>query len=329
MDDTLSQLLDDIHLSGGEFRYVQAARPWGFAFRARGLASFHLVIAGRAELRVAGEPPQILEAGDMAVMTSGRDHTMQDPDGAPPEGEWPDLSGMIQGHSQEPVTLGGAGEPAALLSARFQFDADLARPLLSALPPILPIRSISRQPPEWLRIGLEFLANEGVGKPGRQAIVNRLAGILFIECVRAHVAALPEGASNWLRALRDPALSAVLSALHQRPGHGWTVPELAGIACLSRSAFADRFTQILGQPPLSYLAEHRMRLAAWQLQHTQQPVRHIAEVVGYASETAFSQAFKRQYGCAPSRFRQQASAAGHAAEAATAGSAANASPTPM
>ena len=152
-----------------------------------------------------GEAPQILEAGDMAVMTSGRDHTMHDPDGAPSESLWPDLSGMIQGHSQEPVMLGGAGEQTALLSARFRFDADLARPLLSALPPSLLIRSISRQPPEWLRIGLEFLANEGIGKPGRQAIVNHLAGILFIECVRSHVEALPEGTSNWLRALRVPA----------------------------------------------------------------------------------------------------------------------------
>ena len=127
MDDTLSQLLDDIHLSGGEFRYVQAARPWGFGFHAHGLASFHLVIAGRAELRVPGEAPQILEAGDTAVMTSGRDHTMHDPDGAPSESLWPDLSGMIQGHSQEPVMLGGAGEQTALLSARFRFHADLAR----------------------------------------------------------------------------------------------------------------------------------------------------------------------------------------------------------
>ncbi len=322
MDDTLSQLLDDIHLSGGEFRYVQAARPWGFTFRARGLSSFHLVIAGRAELQVPGEPPLLLETGDMAVMTSGRDHAMRDPDDAPPENHWPNLSEHIQGHNQEPVMLGGTGEQTALLSARFRFDADLARPLLSALPPVLLIRGISRQPPEWLRIGLEFLAHEGMGKPGRQAIVNRLAAILFIECVRAHVDALPEGASNWLRALRDPALSAVLSALHQRPGHSWTVPELAAIACLSRSAFADRFTQILGQPPLSYLAEHRMRLAAWQLQHTQQPVRHIADIVGYASETAFSQAFKRHYGCSPSRFRQQ----GRTPETTDAVTTANASP---
>lgn len=303
MDDTLSQLLDDIHLSGGEFRYVQAGRPWAFGFRAQGLASFHLVLGGRAELRVAGEPPHVLEPGDMAVLTSGRDHEMRDLEAVPNE-PWPDLAALIEGHSQEPLPLGGDGAMTSLLSARFRFDADLARPLLSALPAVLLIRGISKQPPEWLRIGLEFLGNEGVGRPGRQAIVNRLASILFIECVRAHVEALPEGASNWLRALRDPALSAVLSAIHQRPGHAWTVTDLAAVACLSRSAFAERFSQVLGQPPLSYLAEHRMRLAAWQLQHTQQPIRHIAESVGYSSETAFSQAFKRLHGQAPSLFRQ-------------------------
>lgn len=304
MDDTLSQLLDDIHLSGGEFRYVEAAGPWAFRFEAGGLSSFHLVLAGQAELHVPGEPPVRLEAGDMAVLSSGRDHDMRDVT-TPPEGEWPDLAALILGHSHEPIRLGaGDAVTATLLSARFRFDADLARPLLSALPSVLLIRGISEKPPAWLRIGLEFLAEEGIGRPGRQAIVNRLAGILFIECVRTHLDSLPEGVSNWLRALRDPALSAVLSAMHQRPEHPWSVPELAALACLSRSAFAERFTQMLGQPPLSYLAEHRMRLAAWQLRHTRQPVCRIAEMVGYASETAFSQAFKRTHGSAPSRYRQ-------------------------
>jgi AraC-like DNA-binding protein len=109
--------------------------------------------------------------------------------------------------------------------------------------------------------------------------------------------------------LRDPALSPVLAAIHQRPAHPWSVQELAGIACLSRSAFADRFGTVIGQPPLSYLAEHRMRLALWQLCHTQQPVCRIAEMVGYGSETAFSQAFKRIYGNSPSRYRRQRNAA--------------------
>lgn len=305
MDDTLSQLVDDIHLSGGEFRYVEACAPWAFRFEAQGLSSFHLVLAGQVELQVGSDTPLRLDAGDMAVLSSGRDHQMRDL--ATPAGDhWPDLAVQIHGHSHEPVRIGEGAQPTAtLLSARFRFDAEMARPLLAALPSVLLIRGISDQPPNWLRIGLEFLADEGIGRPGRQAIVNRLAGILFIECLRTHLDTLPEGASNWLRALRDPALSAALSAMHQRPSHPWTVPELATVACLSRSAFAERFSQVLGQPPLSYLAEHRMRLAAWQLRHTRQPVCRIAEMVGYASETAFSQAFKRSHGCAPSHYRQQ------------------------
>ena len=122
--------------------------------------------------------------------------------------------------------------------------------------------------------------------------------------VKALGASLPEGAGNWLLALRDSALSSALAAMHQAPDRDWTVPELAEIAHLSRSAFAERFTQIMGQPPLTYLTEHRMRLAAWKLTQTRLSLAQIAAQVGYASEAAFSQAFKRAQGQSPSAFRK-------------------------
>ncbi len=307
--DTLSQILDDIHLSGGEFRYLQAGAPWGFAFRTEGRAAFHLVLAGTAWIYPDQGAPLLLEPGDMAVVMNGRDHALTHEQSVAVPDDLPDLVPGIQGHNRDLLEVGGPGAPTQMLSARFRFDADLGRPLLAALPSVLVMRGISESPPEWLRIGLDFLAQEGLGRPGHQAIINRLVGILFIECVRDHVESLPEGTNNWLRALRDPALAPVLAALHRDPAHPWTVPELAGVACLSRSAFADRFGAVMGQPPLSYLAEHRMRLALWQLRHTQQPVCRIAEMVGYGSETAFSQAFKRIYGSSPSRYRQQRDAA--------------------
>jgi AraC-like DNA-binding protein len=286
-----------------EFRYLQAGHPWGFSFQSEGLSSFHLVLSGAAILLVQGEVPLRLVAGDLAVITSGRDPIVVDaetPDFAPLSS----VADKIKGHTLEPLLIGGEGAITNMLSARFSFDVELARPLLSALPGVLLMRSVNAQPPEWLRIGLEFLAQEGYGRAGRQAIVNHIGDILFIECVRDHVESLPTDANNWLLALRDPALSAVLSAIHRSPEKPWTVPELAALAHLSRAAFADRFGQVMGKPPLSYLAEHRMRLAMWQLRHTRQPVCRIAEMVGYASETAFSQAFKRQYGGSPSSFRQ-------------------------
>ncbi len=302
--DILSQLLDDIHLGGVEFRYLQAGRPWGFAFHSQGVSSFHLVLSGEALLNLEGEEPLRLEAGNMAIVTSGRDHTVVDATQRP-DGELPEISAQVKGHGLEPLLLGGEEAITNMLTARFSFDVDLARPLLSALPSVLVLRGLNERPPEWMRIGLAFLAQEGYGRSGRQAIINRVGDILFIECVRDYVESLPAGANNWLLALRDPALSAVLSAMHREPERPWSVPELAGLACLSRSAFAERFGNVMGKPPLTYLAEHRMRLAVWQLKHTQQPVCRIAEMVGYASETAFSQAFKRLYGSSPSRYRQQ------------------------
>lgn len=313
--DTLSQILDDIHLSGGEFRYIQASAPWAFDFRTEGRASFHLVLTGEAWLYLPHQAPVRLVPGDMAVVMGGRDHALLSEQVDAPPANLPDLVPRIQGHSRELIKVGSSGAVTTTLSARFRFDAELGKPLLAALPPLLVLRGISDSPPEWLRIGLDFLANEGSGRPGHQAIINRLVGILFIECVRDYVESLPDGTNNWLRALRDPALSPVLAAIHQRPGQAWTVPDLAALACLSRSAFAERFGAVMGQPPLSYLAEHRMRLALWQLRHTQQPVCRIAEMVGYGSETAFSQAFKRIYGSSPSHYRQQRAKAGADPEA--------------
>lgn len=302
--DTLSLLLDDIHLAGVEFRYLDAGAPWGFAFHSKGLASFHLLLSGSAFLHFPNEAPIALQAGDMAIVTSGRDHTVTDPDTAPSP-QFINLADTLQGHGLEPMRIGQSPITCQLLSARFSFDADMARPLLAALPSLLLLRSTGDQLPEWLRIGLAFIAQESRGRPAHQTIINRVGDILFCESVRDYVESLPLDSNNWLLALRDPALSAALSAMHRQPEKPWTVPELAAVACLSRSSFAERFGQVMGKPPLSYLAEHRMRLAVWQLKHTQQPICRIAEMVGYGSETAFSQAFKRFYSCPPSQFRQQ------------------------
>lgn len=307
--DALSLILDDIRLTGVEYRFVQAGSPWAFRFSTGGQAAFHLLMMGTATVQVRGQAPVQLAAGDMVFLPGGLEHWVFDRAPADPQA-LPDLGLEIRGHQQQPIQLTGGGLDAMLLSGRCGFDVDLARPLVSALPPIIVLRGLGERPPEWMRIGLEFLALEGASeRPGRQAIINRLVDILLIEFLRDYVERLPAGAASWLLALRDPALSAALSAIHCEPAAPWTVPDLAREACLSRSAFAERFTQVVGQPPLSYLADHRMRLAAWQLSHSQQPICRIAEAVGYASETAFSQAFKRIHGQSPSRYRQLAAAA--------------------
>ncbi len=306
--DALSRIIDDIRLTGVEFFYLAGGGQWGFRLSTGGLGTFHLILQGDAFLELDGQTPIPLHAWDMVLIPAGLKHRVYSQRTKSRE-DFPELNLEFHGHRVEPVRLGepSPGSNGFLLCARFCFDVELSRPLVSALPPVLLTRGLSQDPPDWLRVGLEFLGTEATrDQPGRQTIINRVGDILFVECLREHLNSLPTGAGGWLQALRDPALSGVLSAMHGAPGQAWTVPELAGIACLSRSAFAERFSKIMGQPPLSYLAEHRMRLAAWQLRHSQQPVCRIAEMVGYASENAFGQAFKRAYGLTPSLFRAEA-----------------------
>jgi len=302
--DTLSLILDDMRLQGGVFVHVDLTAPWALGLHTPGLASFHIMTSGQAWLVRDGHAPVCMQQGDVLILPSGEPHLIQDqPRG--PVAHAIDLLDEIARRPGEELDIGGGGEAATLVSGHSRYDVIMGAPLIAALPPLLHIRSQGALPPLWLAIGLQFLEQEiRSRRPAQQAVVNRLGDIVLIQCVRDYLEALPEGSGNWLAALRDKALSAALGQLHRQPERSWSVSELAEIAHLSRSAFADRFTQALGMPPLAYLTQHRMRLAARQLSTSSLPVNRIASLVGYASEAAFSQAFKREYGCSPSAYRE-------------------------
>lgn len=303
MQDFLSVIFDDLHLTDAEYFFVSASEAWAFSVDLPHRSIFHAVLQGEVAVTV-GDARYELAAGDLLIVPTGCPHklSMKGNEDLPPI----DISGEFGQPREVPITLGQGDLSAFILTAGCRFDPDLGQPLMSALPSAIPILGLQKSTPEWLRIGIEFLLQETrERRPGHQSILNRLGDIWFVEVLRTYIESLPEGNDSWLRALKDPALALVLSAIHKYPGKPWTVPALAEMACLSRSAFADRFQRIMGKPPLSYVSEHRMRVAAWQLRHTNQPICHIGEAVGYASETAFGQAFKRNYGLAPSRYREQ------------------------
>ncbi len=302
--DSLSLILDDMHFDGVVFAATHNTAPWAWQLATPGLACFHMVTLGQAWLVREGEDPVLLQTGDLIVLPAGSLHRVQD---KPQTMAVADdlLPHMIQSDTHA-RTHGGGGTPSHVISGHARFDVDMAAPLIAALPPLMHVRGLGEAPPPWLAVGLQFLALEvSAQRPAQQAIINRMGDILFMQCIRDHVETVPEGSGNWLAALKDRALSAALSHMHREPHHNWTVPELAQKACLSRSAFADRFTQTLGEPPLTYLTRHRMRLAARQLGGSTLQVSKVANLVGYASEAAFSQAFKREYGMTPSAWRDQ------------------------
>jgi len=303
--DSLSLILDDMHFDGVVFASTYNTSPWRWRLATPGLASFHIVTSGQAWLMREGEEPVPIQTGDLIVLPAGNLHHMQDKPQTLAVAQ--DLLPFMAASELEPHEHGGGGSSTcSLISGHARFDVDMAAPLIAALPSLMHVRGLGEAPPLWLAIGLQFLAQEvAAQRPAQQAIINRLGDILFMECIRDYVESVPEGSGNWLAALKDRALSSALAHMHRDPRRSWTVPELAQHACLSRSAFADRFTQTLGEPPLTYLTRHRMRLAARQLGSSGLPVSKIADQVGYASEAAFSQAFKRAYGASPSAWRQQ------------------------
>ncbi len=302
--DSLSLILDGMHFNGVVFTYTDMTAPWCWQLATPGLACFHIVTHGRAWLMREQEPPLLIEAGDLVVLPAGTPHQVKD---KPQSTATPiDLLPFMDQTETTPVRQQGGGTACKLISGHARFDIDMAAPLIAALPPIMVVRASGNAPPLWLALGIQFLEQEIASvRPAQQAILNRVGDIMLMECLRDHVESVPEGTGNWLAALKDKALSSALAGIHQRPDHNWTVPELAQLACLSRSAFADRFSQTLGEPPLTYLTRHRMRLAARQLRCSPLSLSKIAEQVGYSSEAAFSHAFKREYGEAPSVWRQQ------------------------
>jgi len=143
------------------------------------------------------------------------------------------------------------------------------------------------------------------GDPGGQAIVARLSELLFVETLRRYVAELPPEQTGWLAALRDPAIGRAMALLHGRIADDWTSGTLAREVNMSRSAFADRFTAVVGQPPMRYLTGWRMQLARQRLAETRLPVAQIGYEVGYGSEAAFTRAFRREHGAPPAAWRKQ------------------------
>ncbi len=316
--DALSQILDDFHLSRAQYVYLRTLGDWHLHCDPSGISVFYIVIMGRAWLRSSAQDKKsphhpdeatLLSTGDMIMLPSGQPHQLYSAEHPERSLQTPahELIDEFQGHRRDSIAIHEGRPNALILAVRCLLDADMARPLMSALPPLLHIQNtLQSAGPDWLQIGLQFLSLEAEKeRPGRDTLINRLVSMLFIECIRDLVENQSDESTSWIKALKDNQLAPVLSALHASPEYPWTVNEMAALACQSRSAFADRFTQIMGVPPLNYLSTHRLRLAAWYLRQNELSVSRVSERVGYGSETAFSQAFKRLYNLSPSQYRKQ------------------------
>ena len=202
--------------------------------------------------------------------------------------------------------LDGPGARTRILCAGYNYAADIGHPVLGLLPPVLHVATAQPESGPWLRTVLDLLAHETRGGgAGSGTAALRLLDLLLIHVVRAWLDT--EGDTmdaSWLRGLRDPLTARVLAALHERPGHDWTLDTLAATVNVSRATLARRFTHHVGEPPLTYLTRWRLDVAASKLRDTTLPIAVIAHDVGYTSEFAFNRAFTRTHGQPPGRYRR-------------------------
>lgn len=299
--DILDQLLADMHMRGASMADVVIGPQDSLHVSAAAGAVFHLVLQSPGPVEVqCGEEILEIQTGDVVLFPAGSEHRIG-------QGAHPIELQFNEDYLQPPAEPDVAAESVQIMSAQAHFDEELARPFMTALPTVFRVPGENGMLAPWIVIGVQFIREElRSNLPAHQAVINRVAEILLIECLRRFVVQIPAESQSWLRALKDPALSRALAAMHREPGRSWSVAMLAREANLSRSAFAQRFAQCIGQTPMAYLTEHRLRMAAWSLRHSSQPVGRIAEEVGYASSSAFTQAFERRKGCSPRAYRNAA-----------------------
>jgi AraC-like DNA-binding protein len=308
--DVLSDVLRMTRLSTLISGRVELGTPWALRMAALPLFSFYVVARGGAMLTVEGDGSRhvaTMSAGDVALLPRGGEHLLRDVSGRRLTAKDMGYRACTAGHSgSEPTTrFGGDGPVTELIAGGFRFDEPLGHPLLAALPRLLHMRADDPSATPWLSATVQLLVAEShAGRDGRSIVLERLAEVLLVQALRLRAGARPCDEAG-LRALVDPAIGAALQRIHAAPGEPWTVERLASAVGLSRSGFAARFHELVGEPPLKYLTRWRVARAAELLRDGRETVAAVAGRMGYDSEAAFNRAFKRVHGLGPGKYRRE------------------------
>jgi AraC-like DNA-binding protein len=313
--DVLSDVLRVIRLSGGVFLEARFTAPWciggkvspddcrPFLATPRHIIATHFVVSGGMRLRTSNGDETVVDAGEMVLLHNdlhafGSELSLvplSARDLIQPAGE----GGLAR------IVHGGDGAATQLLCGFLGCDEPFS-PLLGALPRLMKVNVRDNAAGAMVESSLRFAASEiASGRPGSATVIAKLSELLFVEAVSQYIAGLATDRRGWLAGLRDTHIGRALALLHARPTEAWTAESLAQEVGMSRSVFAERFSSLVGQPPMQYLGLWRMHLAAQQLRTSHGSVAQVGFKLGYESEAAFCRAFKRQFGASPGTWRRQ------------------------
>ncbi|MBO9534834.1 MAG: AraC family transcriptional regulator [Solirubrobacteraceae bacterium] len=304
--DPLGEALHLVRMNGAFYCRSELSAPWGMTLPAMpGYLWFHVVTEGSARLEAEGATAQ-LRPGRLALVPHGAGHVLRgEPGTAAPDILALDREALSDRY--EVLRHGGGGAPTRLLCGAVRFDHPAARDLVAALPPLLHVSaSPASGAGDWVTGTLALMAAEArSARPGGEAVITRLADIVVIQAIREWIEHDPAARTGWLGALRDPQIGGAISRIHRDPGRAWTVAMLADELAMSRSSFAARFTELVGEPAMAYVTRWRMHVALAALHEERLTVAELAARLGYRSEAAFARAFKRVIGQPPGAVRAQ------------------------
>ena len=299
--DTLSDVLTLMRLRSCVYFLREFAAPWGMEMPDGPYAQFHMVARGRCWLKFGGSTVE-LAGGDVALFPRGEGHILLDD---PASAVAPGRAVLEAQNCGEPMFAEG-GERARLLCGHFEFDRAFKHPLATELPRFIHVKALSYDQPDWFEAVSGLLIREtGAEHPGASTVVDRLAEVLFIQVLRAYLLQ-SKPSHGFLGALCDAQVNRALKAIHKGFGGALSLAAIAREAGMSRSNLALRFREVLGETPMLYATRYRLLKAQELLNASSRTLSEVAERVGYKSESAFSQAFKRQFGQGPGAFRRLA-----------------------
>jgi AraC-like DNA-binding protein len=315
--DALSDVLKTVRLTGAIFFDCSAQAPWvaeqppremilkKILAGAEHLIAYHLVIAGRCYASLIGGDPMLVEAGELLVFPHGDPHVLSSSPGMRVDPSAPDSFAAADG-GQMPLIVNYGSDAAAeakFICGYLACDARPFNPLIESLPKVIRI-GWQGGDAGWLGDFARIAKAESTAKRrGGESVLAKLSELMFIEVLRRYLEDLPPERTGWLVGLRDPVVGKALSLMHGAPERNWTIEELARGAGVSRSVLAERFSLLVGVPPMQYLAKWRMQIA-WGLLSGGSNIATVAAETGYGSEAAFSRAFKKVVGTSPSAWRR-------------------------
>ena len=300
VEDPIGEALYFLRMSGTFYCRSEFREPWALGLPAiDDSLMLHVMTSGKCILEVEGTPDHVLRQGDLALVPHGKGHVVTSAHGLPVSNLF-EIQREQLSERYETLRLGGKGEQAAMICGLFKFDDPAAQQLITLLPKVILVDGWSSPQSEWIRSTLRMISAEAKAmNAGGEAVITRLADILVIHAIRFWITHDPSPQTGWLRALHDPQIGRVISRIHRQPGASWTLETLAEEASMSRSAFAARFTELVGEPAMKYVTRWRMHSAQVRLRDGDATVAEVALSLGYESEAAFNRAFKRHVGVSP------------------------------